>query len=199
MTPAAPRGDAPPAVFWRVFPWDPEAAPGEPFSPQYVVPPERQTRGRFDLGTTPVLYLAESPPHAVAEMLRPFTGRRLHGGQLRGAGHRLALVRAELRAEVAAQVEDLTDPAVLLRRGVRSDALASRDRAVTQGIARALHDAGLAGFRWWSALHGDWHAVLLFMDRVRPVELVYDRPEPLSATHPAVLSAARALGMVSAA
>jgi hypothetical protein len=92
--------DAGPQRLWRVFPWDPAAERGAPFSPEYVVPAHRQTKGRFDLGTSPVIYLAESPEHAVAELLRPFTGRRLSEPQLFGAGHRLALVEVSLDSAV---------------------------------------------------------------------------------------------------
>jgi hypothetical protein len=190
-----PEGREIPSSFWRVFPWDRSAPAGAPFSPRYRMPAAQQTRGRFGLGTTPVLYLAESPEHAVAELLRPFTGRRLKPAQLVGAGHPLALVRVALAGEVAARLADLTSPMVLLRTGVRPDALASADRAVTQAIARRLHADGLAGFRWWSALHGDWHSVLLFMDRVRDAHLAYDAPEELSVSHPAVGAAARVLRM----
>ena len=129
-----------PRSFWRVFPWDSGAAPGEPFSPQFVVPAERQTRGRFDLGPSPVL------------------------------------------------------PG-LLRYGIQPDVLASRDRALTQHVSRRLYEAGTAGFRWWSALHGDWHAHLLFLDRVAPGELAYATPEALDISHSAVIAAARELRM----
>jgi hypothetical protein len=188
---AGPAG----ATLWRVFPWDPTAAPGEPFSPQYVVPAERQVHGRFDLGTSPVTYLAETPEHAVAELLRPFTGRPLRAAHLRGAGRPLALVAVTLSAEVTANLADLTDPAVLLAQGIRPDALASRERQRTQAISRALHAAGFAGFRWWSALHGDWHAVLLFGDRVQADGARFGEPRVLDADHPAVAGAARALNM----
>ncbi|HET6764112.1 MAG TPA: RES family NAD+ phosphorylase [Longimicrobiaceae bacterium] len=191
---AGGEGDAGVAL-WRVFPWDPAAPSGAPFSAQYVVPAARQVHGRFDLGTSPVLYLAESPEHAVAEMLRPFTGRMLKANHLRGAGHPLALVSVTIAAALNESVADLTDPRVLLARGIRPDVLASRDRMRTQAISRALHDAGLAGFRWWSALHGDWHAVLLFADRLATDGLRYGGPEVLTADHPAVAAAARALNM----
>ncbi|MDB4951558.1 MAG: hypothetical protein JWM27_4207 [Gemmatimonadetes bacterium] len=184
------------AALWRVFPWDPAAPPGTPFSPQFTVPAARQVHGRFDLGTSPVLYLAETPEHAVAEMLRPFTGRTLRPAHLRGAGHPLSLVAVTPSLEVRSGLADLTDPRVLVERGIRPDALASRDRTRTQTISRALHDAGLAGFRWWSALHGDWHAVLLFADRVPAGGLAYGTPETLATEHPAVAGAARALNML---
>lgn len=66
---------------------------------------------------------------------------------------------------------------------------------MTQEIARKLHAAGFPGFRWWSALHGDWHAVLLFLDRIRPGELCYGDPEALAVDDAAVRAAAVALRM----
>lgn len=181
--------------FWRVFPWDPAAGPGAPFSARYVVPAERQRHGRFDLGSSPVLYLAESPEHAVAELLRPFTGRCLSDAQLVNAGHPLALVEVRLDPGVASRLADLTDPAVLVACDIRPDQLASRNRMLTQAVSKSLFDRGLPGFRWWSALHGDWHAVLLFLTRISPVEMSYGNPEPLRVSHPAVVAAAGELRM----
>ncbi|MBA2246445.1 MAG: RES family NAD+ phosphorylase [Gemmatimonadetes bacterium] len=180
---------------WRVFPWDPNSPDGAPFSLRYVPPPGKQTKGRFDLGTVPVLYLAETPEHAVAELLRPFTGQRITAAHLLGAGHPLPLVSVTLPPELAAGIADLTDPAVLLRYGISPDALASRDRVRTQAISRSLHTAELLGFRWWSALSGDWHAIVLFLDRVPMARLGHGEPEPLSLAHPAVLDAAHALNI----
>jgi hypothetical protein len=188
---AGPAG----AMLWRVFPWDPATEPGEPFSPQFIVPAERQVHGRFDLGNTPVLYLAETPEHAVAELLRPFTGRTLLPSHLRGAGHSLALVSVSLSTEITGRLADLTDPAVLVAQGIRPDALASRDRTRTQAVSRALHAAGFTGFRWWSALHGDWHAVLLFAGRVGAGGLRFGEPGALAVEDAAVAGAARALNM----
>ena len=62
---------------WRVFPFDPLAAEGEPYSVRSAAPAHRQTGGRFDLGPSPVLYLAETPAPAVGEVLRRFSGRVL--------------------------------------------------------------------------------------------------------------------------
>lgn len=173
----------------------PVCSGGAPFSAQYVVPAERQVHGRFDLRTSPVLYLAETPEHAVAELLRPFSGRALKAAHLVGAGKPLALVGVTVEPSVPDRLADLADPAVLLAHGIRPDALTSRDRAVTQSISRRLYSAGLPGFRWWSALHGDWHAAVLFLDRLRTDPPAYDTPEVLSVSHPAVLAAARALNM----
>jgi len=141
---------------WRVFPYDRGAREGEPYSVRSVAPAHRQTGGRFDLGTHPVLYLAETPAHAVAEVLRRFSGRALTPLLLHHSHHPLALVGAELSAELSSGLVDLTDPATLVRLGVRPDTLAlpASGRTQTQAVSRQIHEAGAPGFRWWSALPG---------------------------------------------
>ncbi len=62
-------------VLWRVFPWEPRAAEGEPFSAAFV--PGTQGSGRFDLRGGRVLYLAESAEHAVAEKIQRFRAQEL--------------------------------------------------------------------------------------------------------------------------
>jgi hypothetical protein len=96
---------------------------------------------------------------------------------------------------LAARIPDCTDPATLLRLELRPDSLASHDRRTTQAIARRLHTAGEAGFRWWSALTGAWHSVVLFSDRYRRGDLTFGGPELLSTEHEAVVAAARLLGI----
>jgi hypothetical protein len=189
--------------FWRVFPWDAAAAPGEPFTPEYVLPPGVQTGGRFDLGDVSTLYLAlDDPAHALAEVLQDLRGRReLRPGHLRrrargapGVHHPLAVVRVRVRASLFALLPDLGDPVSLTRLGIRPDDLSSRDRATTQAISRSLHDEhGLPGFRWWSAFRGEWHVCVLFMDRVDAEDLRYEVPDVLDLAHPVVRAAAKEL------
>lgn len=184
-----------PAEAWRVFPWDSDAAVGEPFSPDSV--PPSQGQGRFDLPGTPagVIYLAETPEHAVAEMIQHYRGHRLEEADLRAAAHPLALVRVTLAVPVAERVVDLCDPEVLVRLGIRPDETASGNRRLTQRIAGGIHSAGYSGLRWWSALLGDWHTLVLFRDRLGAA-VEFATPEPLELSHVAVRDAMRALGMV---
>ncbi|HEV2145944.1 MAG TPA: RES family NAD+ phosphorylase [Longimicrobiaceae bacterium] len=182
---------APASPLWRVFPWDPAAAPGEPFSAAFI--PRAQGSGRFDLPSTPVLYLAESPGHAVAEKIQRFRGQELEPWDLAEFGRTLALVAVDLAPDLAARVADLCDPAVLLEHGIRPDQVAARSRETTRGVADALHARGRAGIRWWSSMGGEWHAVTLFPDRVAEGALRWGEPEPLSLVHPAVRDAADAL------
>jgi hypothetical protein len=60
----------------------------------------------------------------------------------------------------------------------------------TQRVAAALGDAGYHGLRWWSALSGDWHTIVVFQG-----EIEYGKPEPLTIAHKAVLDASEALGI----
>lgn len=175
---------------WRIFPWDPHATDGAPFSARYV--PSEQGSGRFDVTDTRVLYLAESPEHAAAEAIQPFRGRVLRDSHLERFGRRLALVPVTLQSETVGRLADLTDPAVLLHHGIRPDHLASADTRRTQAIARALYDLDLPGFRWWSSLSGDWHATILFL-RDTGDDLTFGTPDPLSLDHPAVRAAAAAV------
>jgi len=182
------------AALWRVFPWDASAEAGAPFSREFV--PHRQSTGRFDLGGQPsVLYFAESPEHAVGEVLQGFRGRRITARHLRRSGKPLALVDVALAQPTRDAVVDLTDPAALARHAIRPDELASHDRARTQAVARRIHAAGAAGLRWWSSLTGEWHSVILFLDRVGPGDLTYGTPRPVDLSAPVVLQAASILGI----
>jgi hypothetical protein len=79
-------------TLWRVFPWDPDAEAGEPFSASYINP--CQEDGRYDLDGKPlILNLADSPAHAMAEQIQGRHGRRLRAGDLTESGRPLAIVR----------------------------------------------------------------------------------------------------------
>ena len=178
-----------PGGAWRVFPWDPAAQPGEPFSPSYIRP--NQGAGRFDVAGKLVVYLAETAVHAVAEKLQRFRGQRIDRKDLIESGKPLALVECRLgRIKLA----DLCDPAVLLKHDIKPDVLASREVAKTQRVAAALQKAGYTGLRWWSALSGDWHTIVVFQG-----EIEYGPPEPLTIGHKVVQEASVALGIQGSA
>jgi hypothetical protein len=174
---------------WRVFPWDPVAKPGEPFSPSYVYP--NQGSGRFDLKGKLVVYLAETAVHAVAEKLQRFRGQKIDRKDLIESGRSLALVECKLGK---IKLADLCDPAVLVRFDIKPDVLASRDFAKTQAVAAALQKEGFSGLRWWSALSGDWHTIVVFKG-----EIEYGTPEQLTIGHKVVQEANAALGIQGSA
>src|SRR5450631_3576833 len=182
---------------WRCFPWDSAAPGGQPFSASYLVP--GQTIGRFDLhDRPPVRYLADTPEHAVGEVLGPFRGTTFQPAYLRQSGRPLALVEVTLAASLVARIPDCTDPAVLTALKLRPDQLAHHDRILTQAVSHALHEAatpadGPAGFRWWSALTGGWHTTVVFTDQERAGEVVFAEPQLL---RPSDLMVVRALSVL---
>lgn len=182
------------ALYWRVFPWDRDVPDGRPFSPSHI--PPTTARGRFDLpiACSPVLYLAETPDHAIAEALQPWRNWPLRTAHLRRAGHPLALVDVQLGAEEAAGIVDLCDPATLRRRRIAPDQIASRHRRRTQPIAASIWDSGDVGLRWWSSFWGDWHGVVLFTARVE-WSMHFGEPREIGGDTPALRGAASALGM----
>ncbi len=184
---------APSPELWRVFPWDAAAPQGEPFSASYV--PRSQGSGRFDLVGIGVLYLAEDAVHAVAERIARFRGTDLGERHLREWGRPLALTRAQVPESVLVGVLDLCDPQVLATHGIRPDQAAAGDSATSQSVSTRIHDAGFTGFRWWSSFMGEWHGVVLFMDRVRIPRSAWSDPERLRLDQLHVRSAAAALGM----
>lgn len=179
-----------------MFPWDDGARPGARFSPEYLPPQSGQ--GRFDLplgSAGSACYLAETAEHAVAEKVQSLRNRVLFDDFLFEHGHRLALCPVTLDPG-RNRLVDLCDPRELLDRGLTPDRLAYRDRTVTQAIAETVYgDPELSGFRWWSALFGEWHTVVLFADRLGDDALSFGEPVPLDLAHPEVLSAAAALAI----
>jgi RES domain-containing protein len=159
----------------RVFWWNKSAPVGAPGHPVFV--PPYQDRGRFDLpGTEAVRYLAESRAHAIAEVLQHLRGRTIRRSSLVAYGGTSQLASVDVIVELpdADLLPDLCDTNVLARCGImRVDQLMSKQRPRSQELAKKIYDEGVAGgpkevagFRVWSALNGDWHAVVIFADRV---------------------------------
>ena len=182
------------ALFWRVFPWDPDVNEGNLFSPSYI--PPATGRGRFDLplACSPVLYVAESPEYAIAEAIQPWRNRPLRRPHLLRAGRPLALVGVQLEPDESSRLLDLCNPRTLQRHRLKPDRIASRRRRTTQPIAASAWDGGYAGLRWWSSFRGDWHGAVLFMERVRR-GLHFGEPEVVSGDSPALQEAAGVLGI----
>jgi hypothetical protein len=114
------------------------------------------------------MYVSETPVSGVAEALAPFRSTGELAPELLVRGDRpLALAALSLDAEEP--LLDLDDGAVLAGEGLLPSMVATRDRALTQGWARELHERhSLAlGLRWWSTLEAAWINVTLF-DRAAP-------------------------------
>jgi hypothetical protein len=179
-------------AFWRVFPWNPEAPSGAAHSPSFV--PPATGRGRFDLprDLSPVLYLAESPDHAVGEALQVLRNQKVSGDALKRGKLSLSLVSVSIAGAEPSELLDLCDPAALYREGLKPDRVASRHRWVTQPIARSLWTRGFAGLRWWSSFWGDWHSVVIFAARLED-RMSFGAPSVLAPDSPAVIDAANLL------
>jgi len=183
---------------WRVFPWDPSALAGQRFSASFI--PGPSGRGRFDLPAqlSPALYLAETPEHALAELLHPWRGQMIDRPHLTRGGHRLAKVEIQV-GRGAGRIVDLSDPGMLTTLAIGPDQVASRLRSVTHPIARAVWDRGAPGLRWWSQFWGDWHTVVLFPKQKgrggSGPRLEFGQPELLELSAPVVVEASRALGI----
>lgn len=180
---------------WRAFPWDPRAAPGEPFSPDFS--PPQHGYNRFDLPRSErgVLYLAGSPAHAVGELVQSYRNQTLDQDDLFIMGNRLALVEVTLESPIDSRIADLCEPEVLARMNTGPDEVAARERRTTQQISEQLFADGWAGLRWWSAFFGEWHGTVLFLDRVADGSLSYGAPVRLHPRSEAVEEAARLLGI----
>ena len=182
---------------WRVFPWDPKARLGEPFSPSYQ--PATQGTGRFDLPgqSSGVIYTAEAPEHAIGERIQFFRGQVLDDSDLVVMGKALAISSAMLPQEVRDKLADLCDPHLLVRLRTGPDDIAARARRTTQRVAQAVFASGRSGLRWWSAFFGEWHTVVLFRERLT-APLDWSSPEPLSLGDDRLREAAQLLGIVTA-
>lgn len=145
-------------------------------------------------------YLAESPEHAIGEVLSPFRGTTFLPAYLRQQGHDLALVDVTISPPLVARIADCTNPETLIALGLRPDDLAHHDRTVTQAVAHRLHrttQQGIeyAGLRWWSALTGAWHTNVLFTDREQVSEVTFGAPQLLRKDDPALVRALSLLGI----
>lgn len=79
---------------------------------------------------------------------------------------------------------------------MRPDDLAHHDRRRTQSIARRLHDrSDASGLRWWSALTGAWHTVVIFTDRESRSDVTFGLPRHLAPEDDAVKRALEMLGI----
>jgi hypothetical protein len=181
-------------TLFRVIHWDGHSTGRRGAGPLFV-PRPHQGAGRHD---APDLYGAwyctTDPVAAVAERIQSFRGRVLADTDFTRLGQlTLALVTLDLRDSV--RLIDLDEPAQLVQRRWRPSMVATRRRTVTQQLARALFEEGVAGFSWWSTLAAEWTNVTLFYERAVGATRVVGPPRPLTTTMPEVQRAAQDLGV----
>jgi hypothetical protein len=175
-------------ILHRCFAWNERAANAEADGPLWF-PRIYQGEGRHDNPDRyGCLYLSTVPLSTVVEQLARFRGQRLLPSLLRRRGLPLAL--ADLQLDDDAELEDLDDPVVLRRERLRPSRIATRNRAITQPQALALHTRHrhAAGLCWWSTYEALWANVTLF-DRAAS-RLQLRSVQPLTLDHPVVVEAA---------
>jgi hypothetical protein len=184
-------------LLYRVFAWERRAgervAGGPLFNPR-----AHQGAGRHD---NPefygAIYCSGLEVSAIAEWLAPFRGRSVSDVDFRRTDAREIAVVALDDTELDG-VLDLDDPSVLASRSLRPSVVATHDRPITQEIARRLYNEGVPGIGWWSTLESRWPNVTLFAERALSSLSVAEGPRVLTTGDPAVLAAARAIGVVVA-
>lgn len=179
---------------FRVIHWDGRSLGRRGAAPLYV-PRPHQGAGRHD---APDLYGAwyctTQPVAAVAERIQPLRGQTLANADFRRLGH-LTLALVSLTLDAAAPLVDLDDPAQLVARRWRPSGVATRQRGVTQQMARHMFHEGASGLMWWSTLSADWTNVTLFYERAIGAVSLTAPPRPLSVDMPEVQQAAEDLGV----
>jgi hypothetical protein len=141
-----------------------------------------------------VLYTSTVPVSAVAEVIRDFRGRTLENEDLKLYGNRLSLVTFELDAQVT--LIDLCDQNLLSQIAIDPMQIATKDRTLSQRVARQLYAQGAPGFLWWSSLEAKWTNASLFESRILTFLSVLDPIIPLAVDQPVLIEAARALGVL---
>jgi hypothetical protein len=181
-------------VLFRLFPSVEGALPHEEGGALHV-PRMLQGGGRHDNpGRYPAFYASRVPESVVAERLKRFRGQRIGHRDLRDqAGRPYSM--AALDDAGLGPLLDLDDPSTLVDRQLRPSRVATRNRRVTRRIALRLYEEGTAGFEWWSTVEAAWINVTLFADRAVDRLRLVGRPQPLALDHPAVRTAAEAVGV----
>jgi hypothetical protein len=180
-------------IVHRAFAWDEGARPRQRGGALWF-PRMLQGGGRHDNPDRyGCVYVTAEAVSAVVEPLAPFVGTSFEPAMLTRGDSTIALATIEVPDDV--ELVDLDDPEVLVRESLRPSAVATRDRARTQGDALALFDAhpDAGGLKWWSTYEASWPNLTLF-DRAAPRLRVRD-VERLAIGAEVVEAARRFLGM----
>lgn len=179
---------------FRVIHWDGRSLGRRGAGPLFV-PRRHQGAGRHDAPDAyGAWYCTTAPVAAIAERIQGLRGQTLTDDDFRRLGQ-LTLALVSLTLDPTATLVDLDDPAQLVARGWRPSQVATRQRAITQQMARRIFDEGASGLRWWSTLSAEWTNVTLFHERALAAVTVAGPPRPLSVAMPEVRHAAEDLGV----
>lgn len=187
-------------LVYRVFPHLSSAERGDSGDAMYVHRP--QGRGRLDnpdrydtwyFGVTSETAVGESFADLAAWRASMFNFPALPGA-------RRALGAFEVPDD--ARILDLDDANALRDRALRPTQVVSRNRPVTQRWALSIFEETTSdgsrkwdGVRWWSYHRPHWTVIALWTPLGEQPIHSCSRVERLTLTHPAVVDAARSLGM----
>jgi hypothetical protein len=178
---------------YRVLPYLPSAADDEPGGVLFV-PPGGKNRLDSRIGAYRVLYVGAAPVGCIAEAFGRFDvwDRALIESAPATPlvpGSRFALAAYDVPDH--ASLLDLDNAQALLDWRLRPSPIVTRDRAITQTWAAAIHSQGEhVGVQWWSYYDARWSSVGIWdIARVTPV----DQPRVLHINDPDVASAARTI------
>lgn len=170
---------------YRVFPYLPRAAEGEPGHPLYVHPGAGSGRVDSSDGSYRVAYYADSPAGAIGETfgdLDAWSDAMLTTPSLPGARRALASVAVPDSAAIL----DLDDGPNLAKRGIRPSQVVHPSHAVSREWAQRVRGEGVwSGVRWWSFWYPAWGVVAMWDLSERDVVKV----EELDRQHPAFAEA----------
>lgn len=177
----------------RLFPSTPGASLTEPGGP-FHVPRLDQGRGRHDNPEAfGVLYFSRQQVSPIAEFFKDLLGQDLDPLHLISEGFPRAL--ASVNEQDIEGIIDLDDPGNLEARSLRPSTVATGIRRTTQAVAKRLWQEGAPGFEWWSTIEASWINVTLFAERTVDRLALEEEPQTLTVDHPAVVQAAKAVGL----
>ena len=184
-------------MLYRVFPSEPGAGPSDEGGPLHVARWKQGWSRHDGVDLYGALYASRTPVSAVAELVKRYRGAELRPEHLLASGGRRYCLAGIDDGGLTALL-DLDDPRELAARDLPPSRVATREREVTQSMARTLFREGHDGFEWWSILEASWINVTLFAERTAPRLYVADAPVPLTLDNPDLAAAAEALGIDAA-
>lgn len=142
-----------------------------------LLPPRRlQGGGRHDNADLyTALYCSTDSLACVSEALQNF--RKIKDSDLFRGGNRLHLFK--FRLDDARKTPNVDDPNVLLEFATRPSKVATRERLITQPLARKIFERGNDGMLWWSTIESAWINATLFYEQARPFMKMIGAPVAL--------------------
>lgn len=178
---------------YRVFPYDKSQRVFKNKGGPLFVPVDYQGGSRHDIAGVGLLYCTLEPVAAVSERLQSFKQSTLGNDDFnRGSKEVLAMTSYEL---AGANIIDLRDARQVIKIKTTISDMATRNRDVTQKLAKDIYEKGLDGILWCSTIEAKWTNASLFLSRIRGKIKVAGGIEVLDVNHTVVVEAAEILNI----